>query len=71
MSLSFLAAAVWFALALLLWVVHPSDLVWLLASAAWGGVFFGVFMWDLARKAAAEDRGLVPAKIKDADTQSA
>jgi hypothetical protein len=55
MSLSYVAAAVWFALALLLWIAGPSDLVWLLASAVWAVVFFGAFMWGLARKAEAED----------------
>jgi hypothetical protein len=62
MSLSYVAAAVWFAFALLLWIAGPSELVWLLASVVWAVVFFGAFMWGLAKKAAAEDRAMAPAR---------
>jgi hypothetical protein len=69
MSLFHVAAAVWFALAVLLWIAGPSDLVWLLASVVWAVVFFGVFLWVLARKAQAEDRARMPAHSK-VETQS-
>jgi hypothetical protein len=71
MSLSYLAAAVWLAFALLMWVWHPSDIVWLIASLAWAVVFFGVFMWGLACKAAADDRSLVLAAPQQTDIRNA
>jgi hypothetical protein len=71
MSLYYVAAAVWFALALGLWSIHPSDLVWLLASVVWAVVFFGVFIWGLARKAEAEERHLAPLGCKVIDAPKA
>jgi hypothetical protein len=53
MSLQLLGAAVWFVLILLVWIARPSDLVWLGISAVWAVVFFGCFMWLLAKEAEA------------------
>ena len=41
-------ALVWFALNGLLWYSRPSDLLWLLGSAALGVIFFASFLGYLA-----------------------
>ena len=44
-----LGVVVWFALNAALWYVRPGELIWLLASASLGIIFFAGFLWYLAR----------------------